>query len=202
MVIGVTGGVGTGKSTILSILESDYDAKIILADDVCRDLMEPGESCYQPIIDELGEEVLTDGPGSPFNRARIAEIVFNDDAKRDKINSITHPLVKEEIIRMIDQYNIEGVKYIIVESAIIIEAKYLDILDELWVVITDYWERVDRLISSRHYTIKKINEIIAAQMSDEEYISYADFVIDNSETLEYARKQIHDRLDERNYHKF
>ncbi|MBR3003714.1 MAG: dephospho-CoA kinase, partial [Lachnospiraceae bacterium] len=63
-------------------------------------------------------------------------------------------------------------------------------------------ERVDRLISSRHYTIKKINEIIAAQMSDEEYISYADFVIDNSETLEYARKQIHDRLDERNYHKF
>ena len=197
MVIGVTGGVGTGKSTILSVLAQDYDAKIILADDVCKELMEPGECCYQPLVDEFGTDILTDGPGSPFNRARIAEIVFNNYKKRELINSITHPLVKEEIIKRIDQYNDAGVKYIIVESAIIVEAKYLDILDELWVVITDYWERVDRLINSRHYSIEKINEIIASQMTDDEYISHADFVIYNSETLEYTRKQIHDRLDER-----
>ena len=199
MVIGVTGGVGTGKSTILSILEKEYGAKIILADDVCRDLMDPGKSCYQPIIDALGEEVLTDGPGSQFNRGRIAEIIFNDPEKKALINSITHPLVKEEIIDMIKKYTDEGIEYIVVESAIIIEAKYLDIIDELWVVHTDYWDRVERLMSSRGYSMKKIDEIMANQLSEEEYISYADFIIYNSGTIDFTREQIAGRLNARNH---
>ena len=196
MVIGVTGGVGTGKSTVLSILKEDYGAKLILCDDVARELMEPFGKCYIPIVETFGEEILVDGYGSEINRPVLSEIVFNDPDKLALLNSLTHPVVKDEIREMIERYNEEGAKFIVVEAALLIEAGYLDIIDELWVVYTVYEQRVERLISSRNYSIERINDTMASQLSDEEFRKYADFVIDNSYTIEYTRKQIHERLDE------
>ena len=195
MIIGVTGGVGTGKSTILQILKDEYDAVIIIADDIAREQMMPGEASYEAVVRYFGTEILTDGTGSEIDRGRLAEIVFHDEDKRQALNHMTHPLVKEEIQSLIWQYQEEGKQMIVVETAILIEAGYLELVDELWVVYTDYDKRVERLISSRGYTKEKIDSIISRQMTDSELKEYADFVIDNSYSMEYTRYQIKQYLN-------
>lgn len=195
MIIGVTGGVGTGKSTILKILENDYNAAIIMADDESRELMMPGKSCYNAVSSYFGDEILTNGPGSLINRAKLAEIVFNDKDKLNKLNSLNHPLVRIRIEELIQKYKKEGRKLIVLETAILIQAGYLDLIDELWLVCTDYNVRVDRLISSRGYTVEKINSIINSQMSDAEMKKYAAFVIDNSKDHAWTKEQIQEHID-------
>ena len=194
MVIGVTGGVGTGKSTILQILKEKYNAVIIIADDIARDLMMPHEASYEAAVRYFGEDILTDGPGSPIDRAHLAQIVFHDPEKLEALNHMTHPLVKTKIRSLIDAYQSEGENLIVLETAILIRAGYLDIVDELWVVCADYETRVQRLISSRGYTREKTDSIISSQMSDDEMTQYAALVIDNSRSIFSTEEQIRQRL--------
>lgn len=199
LIIGVTGGVGTGKSSILGILKEDYRAQVILADDVAKDLMVPGNKVYNDIYNFFGDEVFTDGYGSPIDRPELSRIVFTDKEKLLKLNSIVHPAVKLEIIGMIDSFKSAGEKMIVIETAILIQAGYLDIIDELWVVHTDYETRVRRLLASRGYSREKTDNIISNQLPDEEMEKMADLVIDNSGSLEYVKEQIARELDKRNY---
>lgn len=194
MIIGITGGVGTGKSTILKILEQDYNAAIIMADDESRELMMPGQSCYNAVTEYFGPEILTDGPGSLINRARLAEIVFNDSEKLNALNSLNHPLVRIRIEELINQYKTQGKKLIIIETAILIQAGYLDLIDEMWLICTNLNVRIDRLVSSRGYSIEKIDSIIKSQLSDDEMKAYASFVIDNSYSFESTKLQIQEYL--------
>ena len=194
MIIGVTGGVGTGKSTILKILQEEYDAVIIIADDVSRELMMPGEASYEAALAYFGPEILTDGEGSEIDRAKLAEIVFHDEEKLKALNSMNHPLVKERINSLIREYEEEGKDLIVIETAILIQAGYLELIDELWVIYTAYSTRVERLMASRGYSQEKIDSIIGSQLSDEEMREYADLVIDNSYSIEHTRRQIEDHL--------
>ena len=194
MIIGITGGVGTGKSTILGIMRDEYHAAIIIADDIARDLMMPGEEPYDKIVEYFGEEILTDGDGSLIDRAVLAEIVFNDNEKLLTLNNVVHPAVKEKIISLIDEYKNAGYEYIVVETAILIQAGYLELTDELWVVYTDYDVRVKRLEESRGYTKEKTDSIINSQLTDKEMAEYADLVIDNSYDIEYTFRQIQEHL--------
>ena len=94
-VIGVTGGVGSGKSVVLSILEKDYHAETILADLVAHDLMQPGGKSYEDIVEAFGDGILNDD--GTIDRVKLGNIVFHDAEKLQKLNAITHPNVKEEI---------------------------------------------------------------------------------------------------------
>ena len=194
MIIGITGGVGTGKSTILGILKDEYNAAIIIADDIARDLMMPGEGPYKEIVEYFGYDILSNGPESPIDRAHLADIVFYDSEKLLVLNGIVHPAVKRRIEMMIEQYRSEGFEYIVVETAILIQAGYLDMIDELWVVYTDYDIRVKRLEESRGYTKEKTDSIINSQLPASEMESHADLVIDNSYDIENTFLQIQERL--------
>ena len=190
MIIGVTGGVGTGKSTVLEYLRTRYNAAVILADDVARDLMMPDGASYKAVVSEFGDEILTDGPGSMINRKKLADIVFNDDEKLKKLNSLTHPAVRKKIRDLINNYQAQGIKLIIIEAALYIQAGYTELSDELWLVHADYETRVKRLEKSRGYTREKTDSIINNQMSEDEMRRFADFIIDNSGTDRQTFEQI------------
>ncbi len=198
MIIGVTGGVGSGKSSIMRVL-GEKGAHLIIADDVARELQEPGNECYKLIIDNFGERILSDETSTnglaPIDRKKLASVVFADDKKLELLNSLTHPQVKTEILRRIDQiYSEDPDALIAIEAALLIQAGYLDMLDELWVITCDHDIRVERLMSSRDYSREKAESIMASQMSDEEYSSYADFVLDNSGTHAQTKRKITNRL--------
>lgn len=197
MIVGITGGVGTGKSTILQILKDEYNAAVIMADDVAKELMEPGQPSYRAVVEYFGTEILSGEEGSPIDRVKLAGIVFSDPDKLSALNLLTHPLVRIRILELIDVYNRQNYDLIIVESAILIQAHYLDLIDELWVVYADYDTRVERLISSRGYTVEKIDNIISNQLSDDEMKRYASFLIDNTDTIDYVRRQLSDYLKRR-----
>ncbi len=193
MVIGVTGGVGAGKSTVLKILRDKYDAKLILTDDVARELMAPGGASYDLVRDAFGDEILLDDGG--LDRGRLAGIVFEDEEKLELLNSITHPQTKEETRRRITGFKEEDPDaLVVVEAALLIEAGFTDLLDELWVVTADRETRIRRLEDSRCYTRQKCEDVMANQLSDEEFESRADFVIDNSGNTWQTEMQIARRL--------
>ena len=198
MIIGITGGVGSGKSTILNILHDNYGAHIIQADDVAKELMEPGMECYRLIVEAFGSDILvpeeTD-PKRPIDRPALAKIAFSSEEKRQLLNSLTHPQVKRDIIRRIREiYTLESEALIVVEAALLIEAEYTDILDQLWVVFADKETRIARLAASRGYTREKTESVMASQLSDEQFKAAADIVIDNSGTPKESEHQIADAL--------
>ena len=189
MFIGVTGGVGAGKSTILQILEDKYNAHIIMADDVARELMNKGKASYRAIVKEFGDDILRED--GEIDRQKLADIVFQDEEKLNKLNSIVHPLVRKAIVKEQKQVNKkEPDRLIVLEAALLIEAGYKEILDELWGVIVQKEIRIQRLMDSRGYTREKSESIIANQLSDEEFRANCDFIIDNSGTLEDTTEQI------------
>ena len=194
MIIGVTGGIGCGKSTVLNILKEKYDAAIIMADDVAKELMLPGNASYEGIVGYFGENILKSGKGSEIDRALLSDIVFKDDEKLKILNSLTHPNVEIEIRKRIKDFLEAGITYIVIEAALFIEAGYKDFTDELWVIVTDYETRLKRLYESRGLTKEKADSIIDNQLSDSEMVKYADFVIDNSGSIENTERQISERL--------
>ena len=132
MVIGVTGGVGSGKSTVLNFLRDGYRAQIIEEDQVARELMEPGGACYQAVTEAFGPEILAED--GQINRKELAALVFSDEAKRKQLNSLTHPLVEREVRRRIAAY--DGLS--VVETALPREAG-LRSIQSITIVIIAAW---------------------------------------------------------------
>ena len=210
MVIGVTGGVGAGKSTVLKILQEKYGAKILFSDDIAKELMEPGKSAYTAVVKTFGPEILEDeckdchlNPAEKtphlrrIDREKLAKIVFADEEKLALLNSLTHPAVKEEILSRIASYYAEDKNaLIVVEAALLIEAGYEDILDSLWVVYVEKEERISRLMRDRGYSREKALSIMENQLSDEVFKAHADFLINNTGTHEETQKQIEEFFDQ------
>jgi dephospho-CoA kinase len=188
-VIGVTGGVGSGKSVVLSILEEEYGAKTILADLVAHDLMQPGGKSYEEIIAAFGMEILN--LNQTIDRQKLGSIVFGDEAKLAQLNAITHPNVKEEIKNRIAAIKEAGnASMILLEAALLIEAGYEDVYDELWYIFVKKETRYERLRIGRGYTREKTDSIMANQLSEEVFREHADVVIDNSGSVEETKTQI------------
>lgn len=195
MIIGVTGGVGAGKSTVLNLLKEEYDAKLIFCDDVARQLQHSGGAAYDAICAYFGDGILCAGKGSEINRAALAKIVFNDEEKLKALNSLTHPLVKEEVMHLINVYYSEDpYGLIVIEAALLIEAGYRNILDDLWCVCAPKEVRTERLMQSRGYTRSRALDMMENQKSDEQFISECDFALNNVD-LEETRSQIKERVE-------
>ena len=191
--IGLTGGVGAGKSRLLAFLQEKYDAFVLQADEVGHIVMEPGMPCYAPVISLFGPEIIkTD---KTLDRKRISDVVFAEAEKRQKLNEIIHPAVKDYIQEALEKEALAGRKIAVVEAALLLEDHYQDFLDEIWYVYADEQARIRRLRDARGYTEEKARSIMAAQMPDEDFRSHADFVIGNSGTPEKAEMQIMERLN-------
>lgn len=183
MVIGLMGGVGSGKSTVLDYLEENYGAYIIQSDHVAKEIMTPGFKVFDK-LSKAFPEVIENGK---ISSEKLASIVFNNKDKLDTLNSITHPGTIEEILNRIEQSNNS---IIVVESALLLGSGLKSHCDELWYVYCEHNERVNRLVENRGYSVEKSEEIISNQPSDEEYNHFADEFIDNTFSVEKTREQI------------
>lgn len=194
--IGITGGVGAGKSEILAYLKEHANCRIIIADEVAHDLEKQGGVCYGQIVALLGKEIVAkDGE---IDRSKMAARIFADSGLLARINEIVHPAVKEHIINEIaKERNAGRLDYLFIEAALLIEGGYGEIVDEMWYIHTDEKTRRDRLKASRGYSDEKIGSIMREQLREEEFRKNCSTVIDNSKTLESAYGQIDKKLGDR-----
>ena len=188
--IGITGGVGAGKSEILSYLGKKTGVRVMLADEIAHELMEAGTDCYKCLRQTFNDEDIWNSDGS-FNREKLAKVIFSDKLKRDIMNSVVHPAVKEYVIRQQEYEKERGkLSLLVLEAALLIEEHYDKICDELWYIYTSEENRRDRLKASRGYSDEKIDNIFKSQLSEEEYRKYCAVVIDNNGSVEAAFEQI------------
>ena len=192
-IIGITGGVGCGKSSVMELMRDRFGFAIIYADAVGHELMAPGGANYSAIVSAFGGDILS-GDGR-IDNGRLASIVFSDPERLSLLNSITHPNIKAEIKkRLLALESGQDAAGICLEAALLIEAGYDDLLDELWYVYAKEEARIKRLMSSRGYSEEKCRSMLKNQLSEEEYISHCDRVIDNSGSLEETEKSISEIL--------
>ena len=193
-IIGVTGGVGAGKSTVLDYLKETYHAHLILADLVGHEVMEPGLSAYDAIIETFGREILSED--QTIDRKKLGDIVFHKEEMRQKLNAIVHPAVKQEILRRIEQAKLENVSYTVVEAALFLEENYDAFCNETWYIYTDEKIRRQRLKESRGYSDERIDQIFRSQKTHEEFQKRCLFMIDNNGSEEETFRQIDRRMKE------
>lgn len=196
MTIGITGGVGAGKSQILSYIEKNYNSKVIRADEVAHLLEEPGHICYDRIVAFLGKDILQEN-GS-IDKKKMAAVIFNDRDKLLGVNAIIHPEVKKYLIAQMHQEKEAGeIDFLFIEAALLIEEHYDEIVDEMWYIHADVEIRSKRLAGNRQYSAEKIADIMRGQLSEEEFRKHCNVVIINNGDLEEAYKQINEIMGER-----
>lgn len=183
-VIGITGGVGSGKSFILDYLRDKYGAYVILTDIVGARLMLPNGKAYSKIVEAFGKAILKQN--KEINKEKLASIVFNNKDELHKLNSIVHPLVKEYILSTIESLReISAVKIVVIESALLLDDNYDLICDETWFIHTEEEIRIKRLRDTRGYSEAHSRSIIKNQKSDKEFMERCSLTIDNNgSTLE------------------
>jgi dephospho-CoA kinase len=192
--IGITGGVGAGKSEILAYLAKKPGVRVMLADEIAHNLMEPQTACGKKIAEAFADCDIFSGDGS-FDRGKLAACIFQDAKKRELLNSIVHPAVKEYVLEQLDIERKKGqLSWLFLEAALLIEEHYDAILDELWYIYTNEANRRARLRASRGYSDEKIDSIFKSQLKEEEYRAHCSVVIDNNGTPEQAFAQIDNYL--------
>lgn len=178
-VLGITGGVGAGKSTVLEYLRERHHARVIQADLVAHMVQEPGQDCYGQIVRAFGTDILR--ADSTIDREKLGAVVYRDGRKLAQLNAIVHPAVKAWIVEQIEEERGKGaVPFVAVEAALLLEDHYDLICDEIWYVYADEETRAGRLAASRGYSAEKIRSVMANQMKEDGYRSKCKFVIDNS----------------------
>lgn len=192
-IIGITGGIGTGKSTVLNVLKEEFGAWVLEADRLAHQLMEPGELAYGKIVDTFGTAVLKND--HTIDREKLGAIVFQDPGALKQLNEIVHPAVKQYILQDIEVRKKEGtIDYYVIEAALLIEDGYQSICDELWYIHTDREERINRLIAGRGGDRKKWEQVIASQSEEAFYRANCDVVIDNGNNLKKTINMVKDLL--------
>ncbi len=194
-VIGITGGVGSGKSEILTYLKERTNCRIIAADLAAHELEEPEGACYRPLVELLGERIL--GPDGRIDRGKMAAVIFSDGELLERVNGIVHPAVKTYIMEEIARERLAGrYDYLFLEAALLIEGGYGRIVDELWYIHADESVRRERLKASRGYTDEKIDHIMRRQLPEEVFSEHCSVVIENGGPLADTYRQIDEKLGE------
>lgn len=189
MILGITGGIGTGKSTVLNILKEKYDFLVLESDKIAHEVMNPGNSAYNEIVDFFGDDILNDD--KTINRKKMSEIVFNNKDKLNKLNSIVHPAVIQKISDTIEAEKAKGKENFVIEAALLIESGCSKICDRVWYIYADTEVRIERLMKSRNMTRIQIEDVMKNQMKDEFFKDNTTDIVDNSNSIEdtYARVQ-------------
>ncbi len=189
--IGITGGVGAGKSAVLEYLKNKYQAYLIVADELAKELEEPGGVCYDELVMEFGKRILSED--GKIDKKAFAELIFSDSKALSKVNAIVHPAVKREILKRMEDQRESGTKLFVLEAALLIEEGYDRILDELWYIYAPEEVRRERLRTTRGYPDEKIDAIILSQKSEEEFRLVCRYTVDNGGTLAEMQMQV-DRI--------
>lgn len=195
--IGITGGIGAGKSEVLSILKECSNCRILLADELAKQLEGRNNVCYTPLIELLGRDILDED--EQINPKAMADKIFSDKNLLDNVNEIIHPAVKNKILEELDYEEKRGaIDYFFLEAALLIEDGYDLILDEIWYIYASEETRRKRLKESRGYSDAKIDKILSKQLKDETFRRYCMVVINNDGNVLDTREQIVKLLTDNN----
>ena len=187
LLVGLTGGIATGKSLVSEILRG-LGAYIIDADKIAREVVEPQKPAWLEIVEFFGKDIIN--KDRTINRKRLGEIVFNDPLKKRKLEEIVHPRVIEEENRMLKEYlKIKPDGIVIIDAALLIEAGSHKRVDKLIVVYADKETQTKRLMERDGLSRTDAEKRIASQMPLDEKVKMADFVIDNSKGIEGTQRQ-------------
>lgn len=193
--IGITGGIGAGKSEVLNYIRNHYSCEIYLADEAAHRVKEPGGPVYEELVRLLGQDVT--GEDGTIDRGKMAEKIFADSALLERVNQIIHPAVKTYLLERLRRAEEAGeTELFFVEAALLIEGGYLALVDEMWYIYANEAVRRKRLRESRGYSDEKISRIFASQLTEEGFRESCSLVIDNSGSLQESCLQIDRRLAE------
>jgi len=175
-VIGLTGGIGSGKTTVSQYL-AELGAVIIDADKVGHEALKPDTEAWREVVSAFGREVLT--TTGEIDRKKLGEIVFNNPESLSRLNQIMHPRMYDMVKEQIEKYRQQGVDVVVLEVILLIEAKWTPLADEVWVTVASENTVVKRLKRQRGLSEEEILARIRSQMSSEERQKHADVVINN-----------------------
>jgi dephospho-CoA kinase len=190
-VIGVTGGVGSGKSTVLSFLKKNFDAEIFMADDVGHEVFVRGSDSFDRIVDHFGSEILDED--GEISRRALAECIFHNEKEKVFLDGIVHPYVIDRIRESIDDWRIRiddldpadsEIHLFVLETALMFETGCDRFCEEVWGVFADAGQRIERLSSSRGYSEEKSRSIFSSQLSDEILRERCDRIVQNDSSPE------------------
>ncbi|WP_080795145.1 dephospho-CoA kinase [Corynebacterium pacaense] len=191
--IGLTGGIGSGKTTVADLFAS-HGLEVIDADAIAREIVEPGQPALAELADAFGHDILSaDGT---LNRGELAARAFVDPGHTALLNSITHPRIEEETARRFDSAEDRGVPEVVWDMPLLVDKGYHHNMDVVVVVDVDAEERVRRLVHYRGLAEEDARARIAAQVSDQVRRAAADIIIDNNGPLEALATQVSAALEE------
>ncbi len=191
-VLGITGGVGSGKSRVTDCLKEDYHAAVCRMDDVARELQQRGTQCYEEIVRNFGCGILA--PDGEIDRGKLGEVVFSDPAKLALLNRIVHPAVLKKVRDDIREKASRSVELYALEAALLPDVGG-ELCDEIWYIYAAEEVRRARLADSRGYTDDKITRMIKSQPAEETFRQASTVTIDNSRSFEDTKRQIGERLE-------
>lgn len=192
--VGLTGSIAVGKSFVLSVL-AELGCVTFDADKIAHSVMEPGRDAFHDIIREFGEDVLA-SDGS-IDRQKLGSIVFADESRRKRLNEIVHPRVIEEQNRLLEEAEARDPNGIaVIDAALMIESGGYKRFDKLIVVYCDRATQIDRLMRRSGIEREDAERRVAAQMSSDEKLRYADYEIDTSGTFDETRKRVVEVYDD------
>jgi len=186
-VIGLTGGLGTGKTTVAEMLR-EKGAVVIHADQLGHQVYEPGRPAYHEIVEAFGPQVL--GDGGRIDRRRLAQLVFSDAEALARLNRITHPRIRQAMQEQLAQLARAGVQVAVVEAALLLEAGWDDLVDEIWVTVAPPEVAAQRAAARSGIPMEEAMARIRAQLDNEKRVQRAHVVIDTSRPLEETRRQV------------
>ncbi|MBD2345311.1 dephospho-CoA kinase [Anabaena subtropica] len=189
-IIGLTGGIATGKTTVANYLASAYSLPVFDADIYARDAVSPGSPILDAIASRYGNEILL--PDGSLNRQKLGEIIFQQQTERHWIESIIHPYVRDRFLKAIAESTSTTLVLVI---PLLIEAQMTNLVTEIWVVICSESQQLQRLIERNHLTPEQAQARINSQLSLAEKAAIADIVLDNSSSLEALIKQVDTALN-------
>jgi len=186
-VIGLTGGIGSGKSSVAAILK-EQGAEILNADLVGHEAYQPGRPAYDDIVAEFGQDVVAED--GTIDRQKLGPIVFADPARLERLNAITHPRMKEMMREKLRELEEQGVDTVVLEAALLFDAKWEDLTDEVWCTAVDAETAAQRTSERSGIPVEQVLERIQkAQMASDERIKRSDVIIGTSGTMDDTRRR-------------
>ena len=187
-IIGVTGGIGSGKSTVSSALR-DLGAAVVDADVLARNVTASGGKAFEELVEYFGKDIINSN--GELDREELAHIAFNDKVKQHALNCITHKYIVEKIHDTVEILKNSGKwDIIVIDAPIPVEKGFLDLADEIWVVAADRETRIKRVMDRSGYTYDDVTDRISSQLRDEEYLKMADEVLYNNGSMEELEQAV------------
>ncbi len=186
-VIGLIGGIGSGKSSVSSILNS-LGVDVIDADKVGHEAYTPNSEGWRKVISAFGKDIV--GPENEIDRKKLGSIVFSDPSEMEKLNKLMHPIIHDLVEEKIQNLADQGINVVVLEAAILIEANWQDLTDEIWLAKANREVVIERVQLRNNFSREEIIKRIESQMSNNDREKHADIVIDNDGTIEQLEETV------------